>query len=123
MPFTYMISREDKLAYVTANGSVDLRATIEAMGRLAQEPDFDPDFEVFVDAENMEYTPSFGELRVLAWALGHESKRYKNKVAVVRPQRATGARHEIYARLAKLTGVTLGLFRDREAALRWIRGH
>jgi len=122
MPFSYRILPEDRLAYVTASGPVDLRATLETMGRVAKDPRFEPDYRVVVDAREMQYTPSFGELRVLAWALGHERQAYKNRVAVVRPASAVQAREDVYTRLSKLTGVALGLFRDRDAALAWVRG-
>ncbi len=119
MPFSYKISPDEKLAYVTASGPVDLRAALEAMGRIAQEPGFESDFNVVVDAELMEYTPSSGELQVLAWALGHEKRRCGNKVAVVR----SPALPERYARLAEVTGVTLSLFADGAAARDWVLSH
>ena len=66
MPFTYEISPQDQVAYVTISGPVDLRSTIRMMGELGKDPAFSPDYKVVVDATNMEYSPSLGELRACA---------------------------------------------------------
>jgi len=63
MPFSYRISEEEGVAYVTASGSVDVRSSVETMGELSRDPIFDPDFKVVVDLREMQYRPSLGELR------------------------------------------------------------
>jgi hypothetical protein len=120
MPFQHRISPEDGVAYVTVAGPVDLRGTIRMMGELAKDPEFRPDFKVVVDATDMEYSPSLGELRVIAWALGHEKHSFRNKVAVIRGARSQGLR-QLYTRFARMAGFALGLFADEPSAMRWLQ--
>ena len=120
MPFTFSISPAERVAFVEASGCVDLRAAMEAMGNVRKDPRFDPDYGVLVDAREMEYTPTAGEIGVLAWALGHEKINYRSKVAVIRPTSGRQAGREVYSRLAATTGVALGLFSDRKSALLWV---
>jgi len=120
MPFTYELRPQEKVAFVIADGAIDLRSAIETMGRVAQDPRFDSDFSVLVDAASMDYHPTLGELRVLAWALGAERSIFRNKIALVRPRGYN--QHEYVRRLARLTGADLSVFADRDTALAWIHG-
>jgi hypothetical protein len=119
MPFTYEISPLDQVAYVTVSGPVDLRSTIRMMGELGKDPAFRPDYKIVVDATDMEYSPSLGELRVIAWALGHEKAAFRNKVAVIRGARSQ-ALQQIYRSFARMAGFALGLFPDKSSAMQWL---
>ncbi len=120
MPFSYQISPEERVTYVTIKGPVDLRSTIRMMGELTKNPQFRPDFKIVVDATDMEYSPSFGELRVIAWALAHEKHAFRNKVAVIRGPRSYALR-QLYQRFARMAGFALGLFPDKASAMRWLQ--
>ena len=120
MPFTYEIATDEQVAYVTVSGPVDLRSTIRMMGELAKDPSFRPDFKVVVDATHMEYSPSFGELRVIAWALGHEKSAFRNKVAVIRGARSQTLQ-QIYRSFTRMAGFALGLFPDKPSAMQWLQ--
>ena len=120
MPFKHQITPEDQVVYVTVSGPVDLRSTIRMMGDLAKDPVFRPDFKIVVDATEMEYSPSLGELRVIAWALGHEKHSFRNKVAVIRGARSQALQH-LYRSFAKMAGFALGLFPDKPSAMRWLQ--
>jgi hypothetical protein len=120
VPFSYSVSPQEEVAYVTVSGPVDLRSTIRMMGELGKDPDFRPDFKIVVDATDMEYSPSLGELRVIAWALGHEKHSFRNKVAVVRGARSQ-ALQQLYNSFARMAGFALGLFPDVPSAMRWLR--
>ena len=123
MPFSYSISPMHKVAYVTARGAVDLRAAMDAMGRIRKDPGFDPDYGVLVDASDMEYSPTAGEIGVLEWALGHEKTSYRSRIAVIRPQEGRETMRDAFMRLAARTGIELGLFPNRESALEWVGVH
>ena len=120
MPFVYEISEDEGVAYVTARGRVDVRSSVETMGELAKDPRFSPDFKVVVDLREMEYRASLGELRVIAWALGHEKTAFRNKVAVVLSESARQGRAQVYSRFAQMAGFALTLFQDMGDAVRWI---
>ena len=120
MPFTYEISPGDQVAYVTVSGPVDLRSTIRMMGELAKDPAFRPEYKVVVDATNMEYSPSLGELRVIAWALGHEKSAFRNKVAVIRGARSY-ALQQLYNTFTRMAGFALALFPDKSSAMHWLQ--
>jgi len=121
MPFSYTISPEHRMAYVKVSGRVDLRAVLGMMGRLANDPKFDRSYKIVVDVRDMDYHPSAGELRVLAWALGHERRSYGDRVGVVLPERPERARPHIFTRFARMAGVGFNLFRDMPSAMRWTR--
>ncbi len=121
MGIEYRISPEEKTAFVTVRGQVDVRAALAAMGRLANDPAFDRSYKIVIDVREMDYRPSLGELRVMAWALGHERQRYADQVAVVLPEQAGRVRPHIFARFARMAGVGFNLFRDLPSALRWSR--
>jgi hypothetical protein len=120
MPFSYEISPDEGVAYVTIAGPVDLRSTIQMMGELGKDQQFRPDYKIVVDATDMEYSPSLGELRVIAWALGHEKRAFRNKVAVIRGARSQALR-QLYKRFAGMAGFALGLFADKPSAMRWLQ--
>ena len=120
MPFTYEISPEDQVAYVTVSGPVDLRSTIRMMGELGKDPAFHADYKVVVDATNMEYSPSLGELRVIAWALGHEKAAFRNKVAVIRGARSHTLQ-KLYTSFTRMAGFALALVPDKPSAMQWLR--
>jgi hypothetical protein len=121
MPFSYRISEEEGVAYVTASGPVDVRSSVETMGELSRDPIFDPDFKVVVDLREMQYRPSLGELRVIAWALGHEKTSFRNKVAVVVSESVRRRRAKVYSKFGRMAGFALELFPDMDDALAWVR--
>jgi len=122
MPFDYTISPEKGVAMVRATGPVDVRSSVEAMGKLASDPSFSREYRVVVDLREMEYRPSLGELRLIAWAMGHEKKSYPNKVAVVLSETQRLERAKRFARFSKLAGFGLELFADMNEAMRWLEG-
>ncbi len=122
MPFDYTISPEKGTALVRASGPVDVRSSVEAMGRLASDPSFHPDYRVVVDLRDMEYRPSLGELRLIAWAMGHEKKSYPKRIAVVLSESQRMQRAKRYARFSQMAGLGLELFADMNEALRWLEG-
>ena len=121
MPFTYRIAEDECVAYVSASGAVDVRSSVEAMGELSRDPKFDPDYKVVVDLREMQYRPSLGELKVIAWALGHEKASFRNKVAVVLSETARKRRAKVYSKFGRMAGFALELFPDMEGALEWVR--
>ncbi len=123
MGLHYEIKSEEKTAFVTVSGRVDLRSALDAMGRLAEDPSFDKNYKIVIDVREMDYHPSLGELRVMAWALGHERRSYGDQVAVVLPDRSERARPHIFARFARMAGVGFNMFRDMPSALRWSRSN
>lgn len=120
MPFNYTISPERGVAVVKATGPVDVRSSVEAMGRLAGDPSFRSDYRVVVDLREMEYQPSLGELRLIAWAMGHEKKSYPKRIAVVLSENQRLRRAKRYARFSQLAGFGLELFADMNEAMRWL---
>jgi hypothetical protein len=121
MPFDYRIIAEDRIAYVTAKGPIDMRAAVEAMGELARHPEFDPSFGVVIDLREMNYRPSFGELRVIAWALAHERFALPKRVAVVLSESVKRTRARVYDRFGRMAGLGLQLFPNMSDADAWAR--
>jgi len=120
MPFDYRIAPEERVAYVTARGSVDMRSSLEAMGELARNPEWDAGFGVLIDLREMTYRPSLGELRVIAWALAHEKKAFPKRVAVVLSESVKRTRARVYDKFGRLAGFGLQLFPTMSDALDWL---
>ncbi len=121
MPFDYRIAPEEGLAYVTASGAVDMRSSLEAMGELARHPQFDASFGVLIDLREMTYRPSFGELRVIAWALAHEKRAFPKRVAVVLSESVKRTRARVYDKFGRMAGFGLQLFPSMDTALEWLQ--
>jgi hypothetical protein len=121
MPFAYKVVPEQRVAYVTAQGPIDMRAAVEAMGELGRQPDFDPSFGVVIDLREMNYRPSLGELRVIAWALAHERFALPKRVAVVLSETVKRTRARVYDRFGRMAGLGLKLFPNMPEADAWAR--
>lgn len=121
MPFDCRVLTEERIAYVTAQGPIDMRAAVEAMGELARNPEFDPSFGVVIDLREMNYRPSLGELRVIAWALAHERFALPKRVAVVLSESVKRTRARVYDRFGRMAGLGLQLFPNMTEADAWVR--
>ena len=121
MPFDYRIAADERVAYVTARGAVDMRSSLEAMGELARNPEWDANFGVLIDLREMTYRPSLGELRVIAWALAHEKTAFPKRVAVVLSESVKRTRARVYDKLGRMAGFGLQLFPSMTDALDWLR--
>ena len=120
MRFDYKIVPERRLAFVTARGPIDMRASVEAMGELARHPEFDQQFGVVIDLREMTYRPSLGELRVIAWALAHEKFSLPKRIAVVLSESVKRTRARVYDRFGRMAGVALQLFPNIDEATAWV---
>lgn len=120
MPFMYTISQEDKIAYVTAHGSINMEAIKQIISDVAADPLFQPKYKVIVDLRKMEYSPSVSDIQLIASLVGEMKKSYQNKVAIV----VSGKFHYGMAKMAaaytEMSGVPMiDAFTDFEEARQW----
>lgn len=119
MPFTHTVLPEKQIAYVTAEGPVDLRASAQAVAALADDPLFRPHFRVLVDLRRMVYRPTPLELAGLASVLADRRQDYQNKVAVLTTD-AIAALAALACIFAEVAGFPLRAFTSESAARQWL---
>jgi hypothetical protein len=121
MPFMYTISHEDKIAYVTAHGSITMETINQVISDVAADPLFQPKYKVVVDLRDMEYSPSVSDMQSIASIIGEMKNAYQNKVAIV----VSGKFHYGMAKMAaaytEMSGVPMiDVFTDFEEARQWV---
>ena len=83
MSFSYTINQSEKIARAVAEGTVNVESCIEIMKRLADDPAFKPDYNIFVDLRKMDYLPSNDELEEIIATLATLKEVYKSKIALL----------------------------------------
>ena len=83
MSFSYTINEDEKTARVVATGTVTLESCIEIMKRLADDPEFKPDYHIFVDLRTMDYLPSNDEIEEIIATLSTLKEVYKSRIALL----------------------------------------
>ena len=83
MPFTHNISEEEQIAFVKANGKIDLKSCIDAVRDVANAFNNRSHFGVLVDLRAMDYSPRIQELRSLAQILGERKSTFRGGVAII----------------------------------------
>lgn len=85
MQYSYTISKSERRARVTVEGTYDLAAAMRATQQLAEDPRFEPEFGILIDLRGMEYDaiPKFEELETGATVTETKRDAFRGPVAVV----------------------------------------
>ena len=119
MSVEYTISQSEQVAYVIADGRIEVAAGVNAVARLIADKAFHPHLLVLVDLTRLDRSMSPAELGTLASALGGFRESFRNRVAIVLRKSLL-----YMARLACLSahssGVEMEAFSDVETAKKWM---
>ena len=117
---TWDVDASQRMAFVYANGVIDLAGTIEAMVNLAGEPDFRPAFAVLVDLRKMEYAPEMREVLEIGSAVVTMKELFRGRVAVVAESSLHFHLVQISTAMASVAGLDQKAFRDLDKARSWL---
>lgn len=120
MAFSFNVVPEERIAYVTASGMIDVRSAVRAFGELADQPEFEPEFGIVVDLRDVAQMPeTLSELRVLAWTLQHDREKVGRRIAVVFSQDRDNDSAERMSVFNDLSSAGLATFDDVPSAAAW----
>lgn len=120
MPYDVSIDPAARRVTIHAHGTSDLVGTIAQMRALAADPLYAPDFAIVVDANELDYVPSFADTLRLRDAFEELRASYKGPIAVVMDDTLRYGVTRALAGMTSLFGVRLQAFRDFPAARAWL---
>lgn len=120
MSFSYTINEGEKIARVLATGTVTLESCIEIMKRLASDPEFKPDYNIFVDLRKMDYLPSNEELEEIIATLATLRDVYKSKIALLVEGKIQMFIAKLACLLSKRSGFEIEPFAEIEQAEKYL---
>ena len=120
MPYDISIDPAARRVTVRAHGTSDLAATLAQMRALAADPLYAPDFAMLVDANGLDYVPSFAETLRLRDAFEELRQSYKGPIAIVLDDTLRYGVTRTLAGMTSLFGVRLQAFRDFPSARAWL---
>jgi hypothetical protein len=83
MSVEYTISKSEPVAYVIADGKIEVSAGLDVVKTLIADKAFHPHVMVLVDLSGLDRSMSPAELGELASALGEFSDSFRNRIAIV----------------------------------------
>ncbi len=117
--FKFEIKEHDFICFVTCAGNVNFEESAGAIQYLANHPDFKSEYKVIVDFREMNYHPSYADLRGIIDTLRLSKENFKNKVALV-----SNSKMEVIAKLAVAycakEGMKMKAFTKMDEAHSWI---
>jgi len=119
MPLRYHIDSGAGMLLVVGEGTIDQSERLAAMRGWLGDPEFRPGLNTLCDFSAATSTPTMAELHeivsIVAAAIG------KKKLAVVAPRPVTFGVARQFQTLADTGPLDVGVFKDRRAALGWLR--
>jgi len=119
MPFEITVDSERRIAVVTHRGPSSREECVRVLSILGGDSRVGPEFGILIDVRQMEYEPSFEDLRSLG---GLMASRLKNRIAFVTAtplQFGLARQSGIFSELA---GGRADVFYEYPQAVRWLTG-
>ena len=117
--FTFEINKAEKLCIVVGKGRISFDSSVQSMHTLADDPAFDPDYNIIVDLRDISYHPTYKEVLDIKNNLVFMKASFRKKIAIV----TTGFRMalaELVSRFSQLNGMTVSAFNNIDAAREWM---
>ena len=122
MPLRYQIDRDAEMLLVVGEGTITQPERIAAMGAWLRDPDYRPGLNTLCDFSDASSTPTMAELQeIVALVDRHAAAIGKKKLAVIATKPITFGVARQFQTLADCGPLDVGVFRDRRAALGWLR--
>ncbi len=123
MPFSYTISKKRHLVTAMAYEPIDLSVCELCRTIIAEviaDPKFHPDYRLLADFRRMDFQPSSGEARDIAFLLGQNREFFEDRVAMVVSGTLAYGLARMTSIYAELEGFSIMAFDDFEEATGWI---
>jgi hypothetical protein len=122
MPLSYRIDAEAGMLLIVGEGAITQPERLEAMREWLHDPEFRPGLRTLCDSSAASSTPTMAELQqIVALVARHAASIGKKKLAVIAPRPVTFGVARQFQTLADDGPLDVGVFKDRRAALGWLR--
>jgi len=122
MPLRYQIDRDAEMLLVVGEGTITQPERIAAMCEWLRDPDYRPGLNTLCDFSEATSTPTMAELQeIVALVEGHAAAIGRKKLAVIATKSITFGVARQFQTLADCGPLDVGVFKDRRAALGWLR--
>jgi len=122
MPLTYRIDADARMLLIVGEGAITQAERLEAMRGWLRDPEFRPGLKTLCDLSAVSSTPSMAELQEIVSLVDRYSSTIgSKKLAVVAPRPLTFGVARQFQTLADAGPLDVGVFKDRRAALGWLR--
>ena len=123
MPSSHHITANEELALVSVWGPPRVESAIQAIEDLARDPEFEPHFNVLVDAHALDDGETeLEEIEAVARSLTQLSPRYQGKVAIVCRVGAHFDLLKLMCAYAGTRGLHIRAFIELAQAREWLAG-
>ena len=122
MPLRYQIDRDAEMLLVVGEGTITQPERIATMCEWLRDPDYRPGLNTLCDFSEATSTPTMAELREIISIVDlHAAAIGKKKLAVIATKPITFGVARQFQTLADSGPLDVGVFKDRRAALGWLR--
>lgn len=83
MPFKHKIIHEKKIAFVQAFNEITLESSLQAMGDIVADKEYNPEYKAVVDLSKTNFNPSMSEVFTLRDSLVLLRENIKNEIIVI----------------------------------------
>ncbi len=121
MPNSHRISAADRIALVRVWGPPDVTSAIRAIEDLARDPEFEPHFNVLVDAHALDDGEArLEEIEAVAGSLIELRPRYEGKLAIVCRVGTHFDLMKLMCAYASTQGLRIRAFTETRSARAWL---
>ena len=122
MPLRYQIDRDAGMLLVVGEGTITQPERIAAMCEWRRDPDYRPGLNTLCDFSDATSTPTIADLREIISIVDlHAAAIGKKKLAVIATKPVTFGVACQFQTLADCGPLDVAVFKDRRAALGWLR--
>ena len=122
MPLRYHIDSDAGMLLVVGEGAISQSERLAAMRGWLGDPGFRPGLNTLCDFSAATSTPTMAELHEIVSIVDrHSAAIGKKKLAMVAPRPVTFGVARQFQTLADTGPLDVGVFKDRRAALGWLR--
>ena len=122
MPLRYQIDSDAGMLLVVGEGTISQSERLAAMRGWLGDPGFRPGLNTLCDFSAATSTPTMTQLlEIVSIVERHSAALGKKKLAVVAPRPVTFGVARQFQTLADTGPLDVGVFKDRRAALGWLR--
>jgi hypothetical protein len=123
MPVSYRIEPEEGIVYLTTDGTVPFVELEAVMLGVLSDPSYRPGFSFLSDSTRETDVPDTGYVRRCVDFLGrYTAEMGECRWAMVSRHPALFGMQRMFSTLAESYGITARVFREPEAARRWLLG-
>ncbi|HEY7542864.1 MAG TPA: hypothetical protein VIF11_22195 [Methylomirabilota bacterium] len=122
MPLSYRIDADARMLLIVGEGAITQAERLDAIRGWLGDPEFRPGLNTLCDLSAASSTPTMTELEeIVSLVHRHSSTIGRKKLAVVAPRPVTFGVARQFQTLADTGPLDVGVFKDRRAALGWLR--